>query len=87
MLSDEIIAKFPPTRLMCGTNDPLHDNTWAFASRLLYTIFYQFIENWRKMLNLLFMIKYVMDFYVIKLLKECRKFNYVLMMLFNQLKN
>lgn len=45
MLSDEIIAKFPPTRLMCGTNDPLHDNTWAFASRLLYTIFYQFIEN------------------------------------------
>ncbi|CAD8063682.1 unnamed protein product [Paramecium primaurelia] len=35
LLSDEILAKFPPTRLMCGTKDPLHDNTWAFASRLL----------------------------------------------------
>lgn len=35
LLSDEILSKFPPTRMMCGTKDPLHDNTWEFASKLL----------------------------------------------------
>jgi hormone-sensitive lipase len=35
LLSDEIIAKFPPTRILCGTKDPLVDCSWRFASRLL----------------------------------------------------
>lgn len=33
------------------------------------------------------MIKYVMDFYVTKQLKECKKYKYVLMMQYNLLMN
>ncbi|CAK56639.1 unnamed protein product (macronuclear) [Paramecium tetraurelia] len=33
--SDEILARFPPTRMVLGTNDPLHDESFRFADRLL----------------------------------------------------
>lgn len=29
--SEEILSKFPPTRIVAGTNDPLHDESWRLA--------------------------------------------------------
>lgn len=34
-LSDEILQRFPPVRLMVGCLDPLHDHSVRFVSRLL----------------------------------------------------
>jgi len=33
--SDEILARFPPTRIVLGTNDPLHDESFRLANKLL----------------------------------------------------
>ncbi len=32
---DEILSRFPPVRILSGTNDPLHDDIWYFSDRLL----------------------------------------------------
>ncbi|CAD8096379.1 unnamed protein product [Paramecium primaurelia] len=33
--SDEILVRFPPTRIVLGTNDPLHDESFRLANKLL----------------------------------------------------
>jgi len=32
---DEILSRFPPIRIVSGTDDPLHDDIWYFSDRLL----------------------------------------------------
>ena len=35
LASDEILSRFPPTRIVLGTNDPLHDESFRLANKLL----------------------------------------------------
>jgi len=32
--SDELLKKMPPIRMIVGSKDPLHDDSWRFLSRL-----------------------------------------------------
>jgi len=34
--SDELLEKLPPVRLVVGSKDPLHDDSWRFLARLKY---------------------------------------------------
>lgn len=33
-LSEELLRKFPPIRMMVGDADPLHDECWRFTDKL-----------------------------------------------------
>jgi hormone-sensitive lipase len=35
LASDDILSRFPPTRIILGTNDPLHDESFRLANKLL----------------------------------------------------
>lgn len=34
-ISDEILSKFPPVRMVVGTEDPLHDDCYRLLNRLI----------------------------------------------------
>ncbi len=36
MACDELLEKFPPSRIVVGTADPIEDDSWRFMSRLMY---------------------------------------------------
>ncbi len=41
LLPDEVVAKFPPTRIMVGDSDPLLDDSIRFADRLFHLTAHQ----------------------------------------------
>ena len=53
--SDEVLSKFPPTKIMVGSNDPLRDEGFKLALRLVYALICVItlcLGNWVSKLNL-----------------------------------